>query len=448
MKPNAAKKPLMSLEEIKKMSESDTWKNAKGEVVHINQARESNRDEWRKNLWGNEEVVAFRENFRRRFGFDFADKEKFPVHKRSFSWKEAAKKCGYPSVTSALREADSSSSFVQVLRAGIQNLVNSAYETVATTFESWVSTVNSQKDTELYAPLHGISFVREVGKQEIFGESHAAGLDIKLKNRKYGTIFAVEWELLEDDQTGQFAKQAGLLGEYAKLAIEVIVYAKLAGKFTGSVVASYAGLSIPATETQPSYESNYPWTAASAPFRGGGFNIPASFGTLTQNNIQAGFIALMSQANLLGIKMNVDPKRILISPFYRFDAAVLLNSSFYPSQGGISAGTPATTAGTTGNIFAVNPIESIAALSVSRFMFTNKTGSVGTAVGNSSAWYLVDDSKPFFVAQIREAASVVQEAPNSGEGFDKDIIRWRLRLRVNADFIDPRFAWQGSDGTV
>ena len=441
-------KPLLNLEEISKMAESNTWTKADGKQVLVNRAREANVKAVQKNLWENEDIKHHRESFKKRFGFDFADRKEFPVHEAGFSWTDAAKKCGFPSVKSALREADSSSSFVQVLRAGIQSLVNSNYETVATTFESWVSTVNSSRDTELYAPLHGVSFLREVGKQEIYGESHAAGLDIKLKNRKYGTVFAVEWELLEDDQTGQFAKQAGLLGEYAKLAIECIVYAKLAGKFTGGVVANYAGLTIPATETQPSYEANYPWTNSNAPLRGGAYNSPTSFGTLTQQNIQNGIIALMQQPNLLGIKMNVDVKRILISPFYRFDAAVLLNSSFYPSVPGSSAGSPSTSAGTTGGTFAINPIESIAALTVSRFMFTNKTGLVGTAAGNSSAWYLIDDSKAWFVTQIREAASVVQEAPNAGASFDRDIIRWRLRLRVNADHIDPRFAWQGSDGTV
>lgn len=441
-------KPLLNLEEIKKMAESNEWTNQDGKRVYVNRAKEANLKAVQKNLWENEEVIGMRESFRKKTGIDFADRKDFPVMEQGFSWKAAALKCGFNSVKSALREADSSSTFVQVLRAGIQSIVNSNYETVPTTFESWTTTVNSSKDTELYAPLSGVSFIREVGKQEIFGESHAAGLDIKLKNRKYGTIFAVEWELLEDDQTGQFAKQAGLLGEYAKLAIECICYAKLAGKFAGGVTANYAGLQIPATETQPSYEANYPWANSAAPLRGGAYNSPTSFGTLTQNNIQNGFIALMQQPNLLGIKMNVDPKRILISPLYRFDAAVLLNSSFYPSQGGISAGSASTNAGTTGNSFAINPIESVAALTVSRFMFTNKSGQVGSAAGNSSAWYLVDDSKAWFVTQIREAASVVQETPNSGESFDKDIIRWRLRLRVNADHIDPRFAWQGSDGTV
>lgn len=238
------------------------------------------------------------------------------------------------------------------------------------------------------------------------------------------------------DQTGQFAQQSGLLGEYAKYAWEVIAYAKLAGKFSGGVKANYQGLVIPNTETQPSTETNYPWTSSAAPFQGGGFNKPTSFTVLNQAGIQNGFISLMGQKNLLGLYMNVDPKRLLISPLNRFNAAILLNSSFYPSSPG--------SAGTTGGAFAINPIESIASLTVSRFMFTN----TGVVDPNTNAWYLVDDSKPFFVMQVRESASVIQEAPNSGESFNRDIIRFRLVMRGNGDFIDPRFAFQGNDGSV
>lgn len=428
-------KTLISLEDIQKMVESSssawvaTGNDGTKRQVRINEARTRNVKAVRKNLWENAEMRATRESFRKKFGFDFADRKKFPVMEDGFSWQKVAQKLGSPTVDAVLKEADSSSTFVQVLRAGIQSIVNSSYETVDTTFESWSTTVNSTKDTEPYAPLHGVSFLAEVGKQEIYGESRAAGLDLKLKNRKYGTLYAVEKELLEDDQTGQFAKQAGLLGEYAKLAIEAIVYAKLNG-----IAGTYANLSIPATETKPSYEANYPWSTS---LRGGGKNRPASFGVLNQANIQAGFIGLMNQLNLLGLKMNVDPKRLVIGPKYRFDAAVLLNSSFYPSV-------PSGTAGAVGSTFAINTLESIAALTISRFMFDNVGGSTGT----SSAWYLMDDSKPWFVNQIRQAAEVTQENPNAGQSFDRDIIRFKLSLRANADHIDPRFAWQGSDGSV
>lgn len=430
-------KPLLNLDEIKKMSESDTWTNKDGKTVLVNAARPGNQSALRENLWQGPEIKSFRESFKRKHGMDFADSKAFPVGSTRFSWKKVANKLGHGSVESCLREADSATSFTQVLRAGIQQLVNNSYETVPTTFDSWTSTVNSERDTELYAPLHGISFMREVGKQELFSESYAAGLDIKLINRKYGEIYAVERELLEDDQTGQFAKQSGLLGEYAKLCWEVIAYAKLAGTFTGGAKANYAGLIIPNTETKPSTEANYPYAAASAPFVGGGYNRPAAYTVLNQTGIQNGFISLMNQRNLLGLLMNVDPKRLVVSPVNRFAAAILLNSSFYPSV-------PSGTAGATGATFAINPIESIAALTVSRFVFDN----TGLITGSSNAWWLMDDSKPFFVMQVRESASVIQEAPNSGESFNRDIIRFRLVLRGNGDFIDPRFVWQGNDGSV
>lgn len=427
---------MLSLNEIQKMSESNQWTTASGKGVEINVARSANKEAVARAVWSNPEMKEMRESFETKFGFDFADSKAFPVGDASFSWKAAAKKCGYSSVQSALKEADSGSTFPQVLRAGVQTLVNSMYQTVPTTFESWTSTVSSNKDTELYAPLHGISFLREVGKQELYPESRAAGLDIRLVNRKYGMMYAVEKELLEDDQTGQFASQTKLLGEYAKLAVEAFVYGKVAGKFTGGALAQYASLIIPNTETQPSDESNYPFTSSSAKFVGGGYNRPTSFGLLTQANIQEGFIGLMNQLNLLGLKMSVDPDTILIGPKWRFDLAVLLNSSFYPSVGGA--------AGTTGTSFAINPIESIAKAVITRFMFKND----GTVTGDSKAWYLLDSKKPFFVVQLREAATVEQEAPTAGASFDRDVVRFKLRERFNADYIDPRFIWQGNDGSV
>lgn len=429
---------MLKLDEIQKMLEGETVTNSAGKQVFVNRIRESNRKAVLKSLWENPEIKFMRESFQRKHGFDFADRTKFPVDQPGFNWNKVAQKCGAPNVTMALREADSASNFVGVLRAGVQTIVNQSYETVATTFESWCHVVQSKMDTEAYAPLHGISFLREVGKQELYGESRAAGLDLKLVNRKYGTLFSVEKELLEDDQTGQFQQQAGLLGEYAKLAIECIVMAKLAGKFTGGALATYAELVIPPTETQPSNEAIYPWTPPATPFIGGGSNRPASYTVIGQAAIQAGFIALMNQKNLLGLKMSVDPNRLIIGPQEKFNAAVLLNSSFYPS------GTAQATAGSIGNVMAINPIEAIAALTVSRFMFKNDA----TVDGTSKAWYLIDDKKPWFVAQIRQAAEVSQENPNAGESFNRDVIRFKVSLRANSDVIDPRFAYQGNDGSV
>lgn len=385
-------------------------------------SKEQNQDVIKNVVWNSEEMTELRESFKRAHGSDLTDAKNFPVLNPRFSWKAARQK--------ALREAESGSSFAQVLRAGVQTIVNSAYETVDTSFEEWCHVVQSQRDTELYAPLHGISFLREIGKQEKYPEARAAGLDIKLKNRKYGTHFAVEKELMDDDTTSQFSKQVALMGEYAKLALEVLAMAKLAS-VSGM---SYGDMSVPVSETQPTEESTYPWSTSLV---GGGANRPSAYGALIQQNVQTGFIGLMNQKNKLGLKMMVRPDRLIIGPSLRFDAAVLLNSAWHPSV-------PSATAGAVGYTNAINPIQGLANLTVSRFMFKQD----GTVAGDSKAWYLVDSNVPWFVLQLRQAAEVLQENPSAGESFDRDVIRFKVSLRANADHIDPRFAWQGNDGSV
>lgn len=392
--------------------------------------RESNLKVLKKVLHGSAEQIAFRENFKRLSKFDFTDPEvlkeggAFPVNTPGFSWKKVAAK-----LQESLREADAASAYTQFLRAGVQTITNNMYETTPTTFEEWVTVVQSTKDTELYAPLHGVSFPRQVGPSVPYPEVNSAGLDIKLQNRKFGSIYAIQKELLDDDQTGQFQKQAGLMGEYMKLLTEVLCYGKLASVAN----MSYLDYQVPVSETQPTEEATYPWSTALV---GGGRNRPNAYGAFNQANIQSGIQALMVQRNKLGIIMNVTPNRILISPNFVFDAAVLLNSAYYPSG--------AAAAGATGGAFAINPIKGIADLTVGRYMFNN----LGVIDGLSKAWYIVDDSKPWFVLQVRESATVTQENPNSGNSFEFDEHRFKVSGRMNADFIDPRFAWRGNDGSV
>ena len=380
--------------------------------------KEQNEAALKESLWRSEGERSAIDEMQSKFGVDIRDEKSFPVMKPGF-FREAAKK---------LRESDSVTAFPGVLRAGVQSIVNSIYESVETTFSDWAHVVSSTKLEELYAPIQGIGFPSQIGESEVYPEVGAAGLDIKLRNRKFGTLMSVNRELMELDQTGQFQKQAGLLGEYAKQVLEVYCYGKLA-----SVAgAKYANISVPTSETKPADEATYPWSTSLV---GGGANRPASYAALSQSTLQAGIIGLMNQLNLLGLKMSVNPKRLLISPYYRFDAAVLLNSGWYPTGA---------TAGSTGSVGAINPLSGILDLTTSRFMFDNN----GSVNASSKAWYIVDDSKPFFVCQVNVPAEVQLENPASGQSFDRDIVRFKLRVMANADFIDPRFAWRGSDGSV
>ena len=398
-------------------------------------SKERNQEARKTALLENDGILPFRRMMKKKLGYDMFSEEasevalvkkNLPMFERGFSWKKVQQK---------LIEADSASTFPQLIRAGVQLSVNSAYQTVEITHDDWTTTIPSSKETELYAPLHGVGFPSEVGRQETYPEQGIAGLDISLTNKKFGEIFAFEWELGEDDQTSQVEQQSALLAEYMAQAIEVYCYGKLASVAN----MAYANLSVPKTETKDPQEttSSYPYAPASAPFLGGGYNRPASFGTLTQANVQTAKTTLINQLNKLGLKMSVNGKRLIVGPTNEFNASILLNSAFYPS-------TVSGSAGAVGGSFAINPIKGIADLTVSRFVFKND----GTCDGSSSAWYLMDDSKPFFVVQLREPVSVIQESPDAGESFNRDVIRFKARSRFNCDFIDPRFVFQGDDGSV
>lgn len=384
--------------------------------------REKNAKAIEKACFGTPEFKAMRESMQRFHKIDITDEKTFPVRESGFSWTALKAKL-------SLREADTSSTFTQFLRAGLNTIMNGAYMATKTTYEDWVHVVPSKLAEEPYAPNHGVAFPRQIGPSEHYPEVGSAALNLKLKNLKFGSMYVVEKELLEDDQSATFQQNAAMMGEYLKVLSEVLCYGKLASVAN----MKYIDYSIPVSETKPALESSYPWSAG---LIGGGATRPASFGAFNQANIQLGIIALMNQKNLQGIKMQVNPNRLIVGTQESFDAAVLLNSAYYPSG--------AAAAGSTGGAFAINPIKGIADLTVSRFMFKND----GTVNGDSKAWYLVDDSKPFFIQQIREGVGMEQEAPNAGKSFELDQARFKCWTRMNADFIDPRFAWQGNDGSV
>ena len=405
-----------------------------------NSLLERNRATLKRHAIENTETKGFRESMKRKFGMDpVTDTEKFPALKEGFSWGKFRQQ-----LDSQLKEADSGSAFTQFLVAGLLQNVIGMYTLAKTSYQEWVTVTSTNLLETPVAPLHGLSFPREVGEQMPYPISQTAALSLKFKARKYGTMYEVTKELLEDDQSGQFKQQTGMLGEYLQLLTEVLVYGRLASV---SNSAAYSGFAPGISETLPSGEtrSSWPWCAYnggtnSTGFIGGGYNTGSGSSSskvaLNDANVKTAFNVMAQQKNLLGILMNVKPNRFLISPFYQWDIAILLNSAYYPAG--------AQAAGTTGGAFAVNPLKGIADATIAPFMGDNS----GNFAALSKAWYLIDDSKPFFQLVMRTPVSVEQENPQSGASFDRDICRFKANTRCIADFVDPRFAYQGSDGSV
>jgi len=383
---------------------------------------ERNQKILEKILNTNEETVALRESIKRKLGFDFVtDKEKFPVLDEGYSWKKTLQN---------LREADAESAFPQVLRAGVQNICNNMYMSTKTTFERFVTIINSDKITELFAPLVGVGFPREIGMNELYPEVGAQGLDVSLTAKLFGSIFPVSKWLVMDDQTGQFQRMSGNLGVYLKLVQEAYAY----GKLLSLPNMQYADLKIPQSQTKPSYESVWPWSVA---LKGGGKNRPASYAKLLQGNLQEAFTGLANMVNELGLKMLVDPDLLVVGYPYRFDAGVLLNSSWYPSG--------AASAGDVGGAFAANQLKGICDLEITRFMPSYTTGAFD---GASKAWLLMDSKQPWLPMTMRSGPAVEQEQPNSGDSFNRDLIRFKGNIRFECDWVSARFAWLGNDGSA
>ncbi len=366
----------------------------------------------------------WRESFKKHWGVDPYDKKMLEA---GFSFDKCASKMA------KYAEAEVSTAYVALMRAGVQNIANNAYQMLDMTYEDWVTVVPSKKSEEPYAPLHSVQFPGEVSEGGLFPEVSTAGLNLKIKNRKYGSIFNVSDEAEDDDQTGQLAKKGTEIGEYLKVLTEVLCYAKFVSPSGG---VSYLNLKVPASETKPSGEATYPWVPSTAPLIGGGYNRPSTYLAFSGPNLTAALQIINIQKDLLGNQMSVKATHAIVSEKWRYDLATILNSSFYPSG--------AQSAGVTGGNMAVNVLKSIVEPVITPYMATNS----GTIDGMSKAWALVDAKKPFFVNQVREGVTVVQEAPNSGQSFERQLNRSRCSMRQNADFIDPRFAVLANDGSV
>lgn len=322
-----------------------------------------------------------------------------------------------------MREASAESSFGQLLRAGVNNFMFDAYQTVPTIYQDLVRVANSNKYEELYAPLYNSELPQEVFPSEPFDDSKILGLDVHVRNRKFGRMLSFERELVDDDMTGQITQRAANLGEMMKYVEELQVMIAIDGAInpqTGAAGYSYATLG----------------------------NQLQTVGQLSQPNLELGDIQLQNMVDPLGNFMLVTPDTVLVSPADKFNLLKLLNSTLQPSIPGAS-GTQlsAQTGGQTGWTMTVNPLQGEYSAKVSRFMRGANSAQGGPGLkgpgqdGSHGACYLLQ-SKKSIVFQDREALEIVQENPTSGAAFNYDQYRYRVRRRFAVRVIDPRFILQ------
>lgn len=303
-----------------------------------------------------------------------------------------------------LREAVAESAFPALLRSGVQGFLFDAYQAVGVIYPDLVRVVNSNKFEELYAPMYGAETPKQVNPSQKFEESRLQGLDVRVRNLKFGRILGVERELIDDDMTGQIVQRASQMGQRIRYVEEQVVMSAIVG-------ATYT-------------------TAIG--------NRPSAGAKLSQPGLEAADIALMGIRDPLGNLILVQPDTLVVGPADKFNAAKLLNSALQPSVPGASGQTANTaSSGGTGWTMTVNPLQGLYSLKVSRFLPT-----LGLDATNGP-WYLMQ-AKTSIAFQDRDPLEVVPEARDAGESFDRDQYRWRTRRRFNAAVIESRYIYEGN----
>jgi hypothetical protein len=319
-----------------------------------------------------------------------------------------------------LREANAESAFGQLLRAGIQTYAINSYQTVPVVYPDLVTEVASRRFQEYYAPLFRPNLPKKVDRGQEFQDNPVAGLSRVLTNFKFGMIEGFERELFDDDQTGQIKNRASQMGENFKIMEEIYVMGKILG----------TGQTLQGVQVDPdvTFSDVVPVGATgNGTYNTGKGNRPLAFGALTQPNLESADISLMNITDDLGNKFLVAPNTLLVGTSNKFVGAKLLNSTLQPSV-------PSASAGSTGYVMTINPLQGLYKLLVSRFL-------------PATSWFL-GDPKKCAVFQRRDPLEILQENPASGQSFSQEVYRFKSRSRFEVGMIDSRFNFLGDDGTV
>jgi len=361
-------------------------------------------------------------------------------------WWKAAQEA-----SSKLREANSETALGFLVRKGVQVEANDWYRTSPAVWRDYCRVAGSNTLAEWYAPLYPTTIADEVNRGTRFPEARIIGEDSVLRNRKFGLTISVERELFDDDQTGQIRQRAEVLGQ--SMGVTESIWA--AFRFLGSA-RTYANITVPASAYAT---TDINGTAVSTPFSttiygSSSGNRPSTFSTLNVGRLKRAYTTSLNAVDPLSNKIVVNPDCLLVSSQDALNGKMLIEPGAYPGVPGQSDTTAAANpviagdtsaagadsgvlAGHPGGAFANNPFRGMGIkLCVERYL-------------PDWAWAFGESGKGL-VFQERDPLEVVQEAPNSGNWFDFDSIRWRSRRRFIVDWVGggSRFWYLGNDGTV
>ena len=326
-----------------------------------------------------------------------------------------------------IKEANAEGVFSALLKAGLNMMANKWYTgNVPVVHEQIGLVTTSDKAIEPYAPLQRSDLPSRVQAGEKFPETDIRGLDIQIKNYKYGQLMTFGRELFDDDKSNQIKQKAEELT--SNMPIWENIY--FANRFINTAT-NYNGRTIPVSETFATV-----WSAAATGITGviSSPNRPAAYVVFGSDGLMAAFDALINMKDALGNKILNMPDTVYHGTSLFFPVSTLLNSAFYPFSAAMKAGG---TGGTTTNIgtnYAENVMKGMFKPVMDRFL-------------PQYAWAVGEAGKGM-VCQRRDPTEIMQENPASGEAFSADGYRFKSRARWEMEWAGLGFWYLGNDGTT
>jgi hypothetical protein len=373
-----------------------------------------------------EETPSYIRSFVERVDIDSPD---YSIARMGAAVREAA--------LGSMREATPSGAMGQLLRAQTQRIMDAWYTENQDnlSYLAVCATVSSKQRGEFYNPLHSAVVQSETVGGEPYGESAVRGEDLFVRNKKFMGGESFEMELVDDDQTGQIRQRQQDLAEAAQRTLEIYFAQRMLG-----TAGTFGPLTIPASNwinfSSSVNEFNNTLAGLWTPRVGtaGLGNRLATMRPLSAPALKEANTLLRQMRDLNGNRLGYKADTLLISPSDEIHAAIIANSSFYPTVQGQQGQTFNTAdSGRAGAQGAVNPWKGAFEVVINRYL------------PDWSCWLGMKGRGVVF--QLRDAIQITQEAPNAGKSHDTDTLRLRSRARWEFEVTGPRTWIQLSDGT-
>ena len=292
-----------------------------------------------------------------------------------------------------------SSDIAGLLTPGLKTAFFGTFDMMGHQYRSIATTIPSDKESEHYAWLGSVPLVNE------FTDERQAGAfreyDYSIKNKTWESTIAVDRAAIEDDQYGQIAMKARMMGESAVQHLDTVTFGLLSSGF-GSVCF----------DGQPYFGAHQ---QGDAPVQSNVGNEALSSSTL-----QAAITAMMRFTDDRNRPMGIMPDTLVVPPELYWEASQLLNSAFYPDA--VSEAS---------QLLAANSLKGLLNLVMSPFL------------RDANDWFLVDSKrvvKPI-ILQMRKDFDFEALEQNSETGFMRDVFYYGVRARYNVGFGDWRAAY-------